>query len=70
MFNLGDEIIYENIKGVVVDLDNQIIFNGNNKYAIIFSKSRFVESVFDDLDDLDLYLSFVHRIEGDIIDIR
>jgi len=70
MLDLGDEIIYKKIKGVVIDVENQIVFNGQDKFYVILSESTYVDSLFDDLDDLEIYLSFISEIEEKIIDIR
>ena len=73
MFNLGDEVIYKNIKGVVIDDKNQVVYNNANKYYIDFSKSYLSEassSLFEDKIDLEIYLEFVEQIDGETIDAR
>ena len=75
MYNLGDIIIYKNIKGIVIDKENQIIFDDDNKYKVDFQNSSFEDSFFDEdedenEDDLTMYIDFVNEIEGEIIDAR
>jgi len=67
MFELGDEITYKNIRGVIIDLPNQIIFNGDKKIIISFDDAIYVDSLFDDPDDFELYLYLVEKITGELI---
>jgi len=70
MYYLGDEIIYKKIKGVIVDVDNQIIYDDEDFYKVEFKDSIFIESLFEEDDDLDIYLSLIEKIKNNIIDIR
>ena len=70
MFKLGEEIIYKRYIGVIIDIENQLIFNGNHKIQVDFSKSKLTDYSFDSEEELLMYLSFMDDIHEDIIDGR
>ena len=70
MYYLGDEIMYKNRVGIVIDIKNEIIFDNNNFYKVDFLQSNFIDALFEDDDDLKMYLELVSEINEDIIDLR
>ena len=69
MFELGDEIQFKNIKGIIIDLESEVIFDDNHKYYVLFENSIFLDQPFEDIEDIIIYLEIVNSIEEDIIDL-